>query len=76
MVMFVTEQRAREVALRKVLGASALQLTWLLTREFILLVLAAFAIAAPAMYYMGNLWLNNFAYRIDAGILLFISAAS
>lgn len=74
MVMFVTEQRAREVALRKVLGASALHLTWLLTREFILLVLAAFAIAAPAMYYLGNLWLNNFAYRIDAGILLFVLA--
>jgi len=74
MVMFVTEQRAREVALRKVLGASTLHLTWLLTREFILLVLAAFAIAAPAMYYLGNLWLDNFAYRIEAGILVFVLA--
>ena len=74
MVMFVTEQRAREVALRKVLGASTMHLTWLLTREFILLVLAAFAIAAPAMYYLGNLWLDNFAYRIEAGILVFVLA--
>jgi putative ABC transport system permease protein len=74
MVMFVTEQRAREVALRKVLGASTVHLTWLLTREFILLVLAAFAIAAPAMYYLGNLWLDNFAYRIEAGILVFVLA--
>lgn len=74
MVMFVTEQRAREVALRKVLGASTLHLTWLLTREFILLVLAAFAIAAPAMYYLGNLWLANFAYRIEAEIFVFVVA--
>jgi putative ABC transport system permease protein len=74
MVMFVTEQRAREVALRKVLGASTLHLTWLLTREFILLVLAAFAIAAPIMYYLGNLWLANFAYRIETGILVFMIA--
>lgn len=74
MVMFVTEQRAREIALRKVLGASTLHLTWLLTREFILLVLAAFAIAAPAMYYLGNLWLANFAYRIEAEIFVFVAA--
>jgi len=74
MVLFVTEQRAREVALRKVLGASALHLTWLLTREFILLVLAAFAIAAPAMYYLGNKWLDNFAYRIDAEIMVLVMA--
>lgn len=74
MVMYVTEQRAREVALRKVLGASTLHLTWLLTREFILLVLAAFTIAAPVMYYLCNLWLDNFAYRIEAGILVFVLA--
>lgn len=74
MVMFVTEQRAREVALRKILGASTIHLTWLLTREFILLVLAAFVIAAPTMYYLGNLWLDNFAYRIEAGILVFVIA--
>lgn len=74
MVMFVTEQRAREVALRKVLGAPTLHLTWLLTREFILLVMVAFAIAAPVMYYLGNLWLDNFAYRIEAEILVFVLA--
>lgn len=74
MVMFVTEQRAREVALRKILGASTMQLTWLLTREFILLVFAAFVIAAPTMYYLGNLWLDNFAYRIEAGIMVFVIA--
>ncbi|MCW5912723.1 MAG: ABC transporter permease [Cyclobacteriaceae bacterium] len=74
MVMFITEQRAREVALRKVLGASAWHLTWLLTREFILLVLVAFLIAAPAMYYLGNKWLDNFAYRVEAEIIVFVLA--
>lgn len=74
MVMFVTEQRAREVALRKVLGASTIHLTWLLAREFIILVIIAFAIAAPAMYYLGDLWLENFAYRIEAEILVFVLA--
>ncbi|MBX2899279.1 MAG: ABC transporter permease [Cyclobacteriaceae bacterium] len=74
MVMFVTEQRAKEVAMRKVLGASVPHLTWLLAREFIVLIVIAFAIAAPAMYYAGNLWLGNFAYRIEADVFLFIWA--
>lgn len=74
MVMFVTEQRAREVALRKIMGATTLHLIWLLTREFILLVLTAFLIAAPIMYYLGNMWLDNFAYRIEAEIFVFIIA--
>jgi putative ABC transport system permease protein len=36
--------------------------------------MAAFAIAAPVMYYLGNLWLDNFAYRIEAEILVFVLA--
>ncbi|MBX2895396.1 MAG: ABC transporter permease [Cyclobacteriaceae bacterium] len=74
MVMFVTEQRAREVAVRKVMGASTPHLTWLLTREFIFLVLAAFFLATPVMYYLVNLWLDNFAYRVEAGVLVFVLA--
>lgn len=74
MVMFVTEQRAREIALRKIMGASTLHLTWLLTREFIFLVLAAFAIAAPAMFYLSRIWLDNFAYKMDTNVLVFVLA--
>lgn len=74
MVMFVTEQRAREVALRKIMGATTIHLTWLLTREFILLVLIAFVIAAPTMYYLGTIWLNNFAYRIETEVVVFVLA--
>lgn len=74
MVMFVTEQRAKEVALRKIMGASELHLIWLLSGEFVLLIIIAFVITTPAMYYGSSLWLNSFAYRINPGVLLFLAA--
>jgi putative ABC transport system permease protein len=74
MVMFVTEQRAKEVALRKIMGASEIHLIWLLSGEFVLLIIIAFVIATPAMYYGSSLWLNSFVYRINPGVLLFLSA--
>lgn len=74
MVMFVTEQRAKEVALRKIMGASELHLIWLLSGEFVLLIIIAFVITTPAMYYGSSLWLNSFAYRVNPGVLLFLAA--
>jgi putative ABC transport system permease protein len=76
MAIYVTEQRAREVALRKIMGATVWQLIWLLTGEFILLVVIAFTLAAPFMYYTSSVWLAGFAYRIEPGIWIYLMAGS
>ncbi|HVW60962.1 MAG TPA: FtsX-like permease family protein [Puia sp.] len=71
---FVAEQRTREIGIRKVLGASVLQLWGLLSREFVLLVLAAFATAAPIAWVCGQEWLRGFDYRTDFSVWIFIVA--
>ncbi len=70
-IMFVTQQRAKEIAVRKVLGASVLQLMWMLTIEFMIPVIIAFCIATPVIYYLTDLWLQDFAYRLDPGFYVF-----
>ncbi|HVU98638.1 MAG TPA: ABC transporter permease [Puia sp.] len=71
-VSFMTVQRSREVGIRKVLGASVLNVIYLLSREFILLIGLAFVIAAPVAYYFMHQWLQKFAYRTNIGIGLFL----
>ncbi len=71
---YMAEQRTKEVGIRKVLGASASQVTLLLCREFLLLVLLANAISWPVMFLVMNGWLKGFAYR--AGFNVFIYAAA
>jgi hypothetical protein len=46
----------------------------MLGKEYVMLVLSAFIISAPLMYYIMNQWLGNFAYKINIGIELFIIA--
>ncbi len=74
LVSFMAVQRRREVGIRKVLGASVTHILFLFSKEFTLLVLLAFVIAAPLAWYMMNEWLSNFAYRIDMGIGIFALA--
>lgn len=71
-VMFVTEQRQKELAIRKVMGASVPTLLLQLSSEYLLLVLLAFCMAAPVSYYLMDKWLDNFAYRIDLPVGIFI----
>jgi predicted permease len=59
------ERRTKEVGIRKVLGASSGQIVVLLSADFLLLVLLAFGLAAPAAWYATNQWLQEFAYRIN-----------
>lgn len=61
------QQRIKEVGVRKVLGASVTRILVLLSKDFALLLLIAFLIAAPASYYIMNGWLNGFAYHITIG---------
>ncbi len=71
---FTAEQRTKEVGVRKVLGASAFGLVGLLSSEFVKLVLLANLIAWPIAYYTLDLWLQNFAYRIEIEWWLFALA--
>jgi putative ABC transport system permease protein len=61
---FSAERRAREISIRKVLGASATQIIGLLNRDFLRLVLLALLLATPVAWYAMNHWLDNFAYHI------------
>ena len=57
LTMFITEQRTKEIGIRKVLGASVSNIVKLVSKEFILLALAAFVIATPIAYYFINQWM-------------------
>ncbi|TWR26056.1 FtsX-like permease family protein [Mucilaginibacter achroorhodeus] len=71
---FTAEQRGKEIGIRKVLGASIAGLVSLLSVEFVVLVLVALVIAAPLAYWLMNLWLQNFAYRISMQWWIFMAA--
>jgi putative ABC transport system permease protein len=65
--VYISQQRSKEISVRKVFGASIMQITLLLSREFIRLILVACLLAVPAAYYIMALWLNDFAYHISIG---------
>lgn len=71
---FAAERRAREIGVRKVLGASVASVTGLLSADFLKLVLAAIVIATPVAWYFTNRWLEGFAYRIDLSGWMFAAA--
>lgn len=62
---FTSEQRTKEIGIRKAMGASVFGLTVLLSREFTKLVLIAFVPAALLGWYVSDQWLSGFVYRID-----------
>lgn len=66
---YTAEQRAKEISIRKVMGASIPQVIVLLSRDFTLLIVVAFAIAAPLGWYFTRAWLHEFAYHIDVSPL-------
>jgi len=75
---YVGEQRAKEISIRKVMGASITQVMGLLFKDFTLLIIIAFFIAAPLGWYLMTNWLDGFAYRIkvDAWIIILSGLAS
>jgi putative ABC transport system permease protein len=72
---FTTVQRTKEIGVRKVLGATSMDVAALLSKEFLKPVLAAFAIAAPVGYYAMHRWLEGFAYRTGIGAGVFVAGA-
>ena len=64
---YTVERRVKEVGIRKVLGAGELRIAYLLSGSFLKILLIAIAIASPLVYFINNLWLQEFANRIDYG---------
>jgi putative ABC transport system permease protein len=69
---FTAQQRNKEIAIRKVLGVSIPGLITLLSKEFIILVSIAILIASPVAWWAMNIWLEDFAYRINISWWVFI----
>jgi predicted permease len=69
---FMAEQRTKEIGIRKTLGASVSGIVLLLSKEFTKLVLLANLIAWPLVWFVMGKWLQNFAYRIDMQIWIFL----
>jgi len=67
-----TLKRTKEIGIRKVLGASVKSILMLLSKEFVFLVVLANIVTWPAVYYFMKDWLNNFAFRINIGLPLFL----
>jgi putative ABC transport system permease protein len=71
LVSFTIEKRIREIGIRKVLGATVRQLLMLISKEFLKLVLIAFAIAVPLVWWFMNNWLDKYTYHIHISIWIF-----
>ena len=71
---FTAEQKKKEVGIRKVLGASSVNIIMLLSREFTWLIIIAFIVASPIAWYTMNGWLQDFAYHIPLNVGVFIFA--
>jgi len=74
LVMFAAAQRTKEVGIRKVLGAPLMSIVALFSKEFVVLIVIAFVIAAPLGYWIMNSWLNNYAYHVSIGAGTFLVA--
>jgi len=71
-VSFMAMLRTKEVGIRKVLGASVISIVYLFSKEFTMLIGVAFLIATPLAYFFMHRWLQNYAYRIDIGVGIFL----
>ena len=74
LAIFTSEQRTKEIGIRKVLGASVASLFTLLSKEFIVLVVIALLIASPLAWWAMHVWLKGFAYSVPLGIWVFAVA--
>ncbi|MBO6585361.1 MAG: ABC transporter permease [Gracilimonas sp.] len=70
---FLIERRAKEIGIRKVLGASVSKIVALLSTDFLKLVAIGFVVGTPIAWYVMDQWLTNFAYRIDMNVAVFIT---
>jgi hypothetical protein len=74
LAMFTAEKRTREIGIRKVMGATVMNIAVMLTRDFVLLITLAAFIASPIAWYFMNGWLKGFAYRVSISWWIFVLA--
>lgn len=74
LVAFTAEQRTKEIGIRKVLGATALNIMRLLTKEFVILIAVANVIAWPVAFLVMKDWLMEFSYRVSLSLWVFVGA--
>ena len=72
LTMLSVVNRTKEIGIRKVLGATVMNIAGLLSKDFVKLVVLALVIASPLAWYFMNEWLQGFAYRIQINWLLFV----
>lgn len=72
---FTTEQRTKEIGIRKVVGASIGTIVFMISKDFLILIAISIAIAIPVAYLFMNKWLQNFSYQTEINYITFISAA-
>ncbi|MCE7924742.1 MAG: ABC transporter permease [Haliscomenobacteraceae bacterium CHB4] len=73
---FAAQHRAKEIGIRKVLGASVGSITGLLAKDFLKLIVLAIVIASPVVFWAMNKWLQDFAYRIEIEWWVFAAAGA
>ncbi|MGB3608003.1 MAG: ABC transporter permease [Psychroserpens sp.] len=71
LVIYNTERRVKEIGIRKILGASILQINNLICKDFVVLIIIAFTIATPIAYWAINNWLKDFANRTEISLWVF-----
>jgi putative ABC transport system permease protein len=74
LVTYITEQRIKEIGIRKVLGASVPSIVGLLSMDFLKLVLISICIASPLAYFAMKNWLQDFAFRVHISWWIFVIA--
>lgn len=73
LVIYITNQRTKEIGIRKVIGATVTQLVTLLSKDFLRLVVIAFVIAVPIAWWGSHAWLQNFAYKTTLNWWIFLA---
>ena len=73
-VLFETQHRRREIAIRKVFGSTTSELLWLLNSRYAKIVVACFIVTVPVAWYVVDRWLQNFAQRIELHWWVFVVA--
>ncbi len=74
LIMFLAQQKMKEISVRKVLGATIFNIVGLLSKGFAVLILISLFIAVPVVYFIMNSWLEEFSFRISIGPLSFLLA--
>lgn len=72
---YTAERRAKEIGIRKVLGASVASVTGLLSKDFLQLIIVSFVVAFPVAWWVMNNWLQNYQYRIEINWWIFLISA-